>query len=289
MKKLLRKAFLVTAVLVLIISALPVCANEASGTTYIAVSNSTPAIGDTFTVSAVFNLSKEAYAVSATLRYSTKYLEFVSSDNANMVENGVIEMVNMGNSNSYTFILNFKVIASGNAEIILKDCIFADFNDEYTAAASSIVLPTKKLANTTVPSAPSISYFTKNSVELQSVENCEYSIDGETWQESTHFDNLITNSQYNFYQRFKENDTYYAGEKSAPISVITAVSDNGIFGDVDQNKTVDVADLALLKKIIAKINEPHTYESIAPDIDNSGDVPNAADLALLKKIIANLV
>ena len=48
-------------------------------------------------------------------------------------------------------------------------------------------------------------------------------------------------------------------------------------------------DLALLKKIIAKLVPLDSDEVKNPDVDGDGTEPNAADLALLKKIIAKLV
>ena len=47
--------------------------------------------------------------------------------------------------------------------------------------------------------------------------------------------------------------------------------------------------LFLLKKIIAYINDSYDKTLIDPDVDKSNGMPNAADLALLKKIIAKLV
>ena len=58
-------------------------------------------------------------------------------------------------------------------------------------------------------------------------------------------------------------------------------------GDVDGNATVNAADLAVLKKVIAKLLSPE--EVANPDVDGEGDIPNAADLALLKKIVAGIL
>ena len=53
--------------------------------------------------------------------------------------------------------------------------------------------------------------------------------------------------------------------------------------------TVDAADLALLKKVIAKLTPIDDESVVNPDVDGEGSTPDAADLALLKKIIAKLV
>ena len=60
-------------------------------------------------------------------------------------------------------------------------------------------------------------------------------------------------------------------------------------GDINGDNNVDAADLALLKKVIAKlipIDDPSVKN---PNVDGVGTEPDAADLALLKKIIAKLV
>ena len=61
-------------------------------------------------------------------------------------------------------------------------------------------------------------------------------------------------------------------------------------GDVNGDGEVDAADLALIKKVIAKLTPMDSEEVVNPnvDADAEGSV-DAADLALLKKIIAKLV
>ena len=60
-------------------------------------------------------------------------------------------------------------------------------------------------------------------------------------------------------------------------------------GDVNGDDSVDAADLALLKKVIAKLTPIDDPDVKNPDVDGVGEIPDAADLALLKKIIAKLV
>lgn len=59
-------------------------------------------------------------------------------------------------------------------------------------------------------------------------------------------------------------------------------------GDIDGNGSVNAADLALLKKVIAGITDVNDAEVKNPNVDDEMGVPNAADLATLKKIIAGL-
>ena len=60
-------------------------------------------------------------------------------------------------------------------------------------------------------------------------------------------------------------------------------------GDIDGNGSVNAADLALLKKVIAGLTPIDDEEVKNPDVDGEGGAtPNAADLAALKKKIAGL-
>lgn len=71
------------------------------------------------------------------------------------------------------------------------------------------------------PVAPTLSEKTDTSVTLNTVENCEYSSDGEYWQDSTLFENLRANTEYTFYQRYKGNLLYDVSEKSSGLTVTT--------------------------------------------------------------------
>lgn len=61
-----------------------------------------------------------------------------------------------------------------------------------------------------------------------------------------------------------------------------------IVGDVNGDGSRDAADLAVLKKVIAKLTAIDDPDVVNPDVDGSGGFPNAADLAKLKKLIAKL-
>ncbi|MEE1019456.1 MAG: hypothetical protein UH824_08255 [Acutalibacteraceae bacterium] len=71
------------------------------------------------------------------------------------------------------------------------------------------------------PVAPTLSEKTDTSVTLNTVENCEYSSDGEYWQDSTLFENLRASTEYTFYQRYKGNLLYDVSEKSSGLTVTT--------------------------------------------------------------------
>ena len=59
-----------------------------------------------------------------------------------------------------------------------------------------------------IPEPPTLKEAKINSIELNPVSNCEYSIDGEHWQNGTLFENLAEDSYYNFYQRYKAVGDY---------------------------------------------------------------------------------
>lgn len=65
--------------------------------------------------------------------------------------------------------------------------------------------------------APTLKSSTESSIELNSVNGCEYSKDGKEWQSSPLFTGLTANKKYIFYQRYAATDTSEAGEISDPV------------------------------------------------------------------------
>ena len=78
-------------------------------------------------------------------------------------------------------------------------------------------------------------------------------------------------------------------EDSFPVEVVYGETQEYAQGDVNGDNNVDAADLALLKKVIAKLTPIDDPSVKNPNVDGVGTQPDAADLALLKKIIAKLV
>ena len=54
--------------------------------------------------------------------------------------------------------------------------------------------------------APRLLYKSRTMIVLDSIEGCEYSIDGETWQKRPTFKKLEPDTEYTFYQREKDNE-----------------------------------------------------------------------------------
>jgi len=82
----------------------------------------------------------------------------------------------------------------------------------------------KKGAAPPAPEPPTFVSVTHNSVRLTRVTGYEYSLDGATWQGSTVFGNLNSETPYNFYQRIAETDDREASAASAALNVITDVT-----------------------------------------------------------------
>jgi len=68
---------------------------------------------------------------------------------------------------------------------------------------------------------PAFSSKTDISVTLVVVEGCEYSKDGQTWQDSNVFTDLSPATAYTFYQRYKETETHFVGDISDVLNVTT--------------------------------------------------------------------
>ena len=74
------------------------------------------------------------------------------------------------------------------------------------------------------PAAPVAKTVDKFSATLETADGCEYSIDGQTWQNGTTFENLLPGTEYVLYQRLKGTDTF---NPSAPSTLkITTLADS---------------------------------------------------------------
>ncbi len=110
----------------------------------------------------------------------------------------------------------------------------------------------------------------------------EYVIDGSVhYKECIHPECTITEKEeYGFYGEHEYvNGVCVCGKKDAG---------NIENGDINGDSSINAADLALLKKIIAGLTPVDDAEVANPNVDDIAGIPNAADLALLKKIIAGL-
>ena len=70
--------------------------------------------------------------------------------------------------------------------------------------------------------APVIQSTTETAITLKTVEGCEYSMDGSSWQKSPIFSGLQPGTAYRVYQRLAATATHLVGEISDPTMVQTA-------------------------------------------------------------------
>jgi len=85
---------------------------------------------------------------------------------------------------------------------------------------------TMNKATPTAPAAPRAENISATSITLDAVEGCEYSTDGNIWQDSTLFTGLTKETLYTFYQRLKATDDYNASSPSTASFKTTAHDHN---------------------------------------------------------------
>jgi len=83
------------------------------------------------------------------------------------------------------------------------------------------------------PSAPTRYSRTTTKIVLNTVDGCEYSRGGTTWQDSTTFSGLSSGTSYTFYQRYKATATTEASDKSAAYSTYTVTASTSDDDDED--------------------------------------------------------
>ena len=81
---------------------------------------------------------------------------------------------------------------------------------------------TANRADQTAPNAPVLESKTSTSVTLAANSNYQYSMDGETWQDSNVFNGLTAGTEYTFYQRCKATPALKASPASKGLKVETA-------------------------------------------------------------------
>ncbi|RIH64435.1 T9SS C-terminal target domain-containing protein [Mariniphaga sediminis] len=99
---------------------------------------------------------------------------------------------------------------------------YFETNTDYASPASEPLTVVTDKAQQAAPAAPTLASKTENSITLNAVTGCEYSIDGgATWQSEVLFDGLEINTTYTFVQRYFETNTDYASPASEPLTVVT--------------------------------------------------------------------
>ena len=94
--------------------------------------------------------------------------------------------------------------------------------EEYTTANQYTLI---KPENPDTAIVPVLLYKNAYSVTLAAINGYEYSLDGEKWQKSNIFENLLPDTEYVFYQRIADN-VYNASAKSEALRVTTTAIPN---------------------------------------------------------------
>jgi len=96
----------------------------------------------------------------------------------------------------------------------------AETNTAYASAASpALSFKVKNLSPKTA--MPVLKEKTNNTIKIETVSGCEYSINGQSWSTSTVFGGLSPNTVYSIYARKPETDTHYSGAVSDALVVTT--------------------------------------------------------------------
>ena len=129
------------------------------------------------------------------------------------------------------------------------------------------------------PDAPVAERKTYNSVTLVAVDGFEYSKDGEIWQDSNVFADLLPDTTYTFFQRVKESDEALVSDVSAPLSVKT--DEEFVAGDLTGDDKINSLDGLLLMRHLNGWNI-NIASPEAMDVNADGKVNSLDGLILMR-------
>ncbi len=140
MKNYLKVLFCVLLTAILLISSfvLPASA-ELTATARIGCSNTNPKVGDTITITAIYNASENINAIEGTLTFNNSVLEYVSGENCNLIAANKVKVAFSGASaKSFNFAISFKVKAAGTSSVYLGGGVVSNGSVEIPVADQSI-------------------------------------------------------------------------------------------------------------------------------------------------------
>jgi len=108
------------------------------------------------------------------------------------------------------------------------------------------------------PSAPIYASRTENSITLELVDGCVYSMDKVNWQESVTFEGLLPDTEYVFYVKKVANGYYKESEVSSGTTVRTKALEN-----IEENKKPTTEESATEEEIT---EEPTTEEPATEEV-----------------------
>ncbi len=126
------------------------------------------------------------------------------------------------------------------------------------------------------PAAPTIKSVENNVVTLNTVDGCEYRLNGGDWQSSPVFKGIVNGAELNFTQRVKATTYTFASEESAALTYTIALP-----GDTNTDNVYDGEDMISVTKVLLNVVDGNT------DFNADGKV-NVQDLVYIKNHIANI-
>ncbi len=131
----------------------------------------------------------------------------------------------IGNDAQYT------IVAADVGKTLTVKATHPDFMGEKSSTTAAVAKATQA-----APDAPVAENIYYTSITLKTVEGCEYSMDGETWQTNATFSDLTPGTEYTFYIRKAGTDTHLASP--AALAEISTKA----YGAQDINFTVKLDD-----------------------------------------------
>lgn len=140
MKNRLKVLFSVLLITIIIISSFAFSVSaELTATARIGCSNTSPKVGDTIKITAIYNASESINAIQGSLTFNNSVLEYVSGENCNLISANKVKVAFSGASaKSFNFAITFKVKAAGSCTVYLGDCVVSNGSSEITVADQSI-------------------------------------------------------------------------------------------------------------------------------------------------------
>ncbi len=152
-------------------------------------------------------------------------------------------------------------------------------------ASEGFTVTTDK-ATTPAPTAPQLAGKTANSVTLQQAPGCEYSRDGEHWQDSPTFGDLQPGQSYTFYQRVKETETAKASEASEGFTVTTELAYTP--GDVNRDGNINAADALYILRHSVHLITLEGEAKLAADVNRDEAIDARDALLVLRRAVGVL-
>ena len=140
-KRICKSVCVLLAVTVVMLSAFCVNVSAVSAKSSIGLTNKTPKVDSTVTVTVTFVIDTKMQAIEGTLKYDSSKLQYVSAggDFTSNAKEGSIGFLTTGNSDRFSEEYTFKVIAEGNALVSLSGKC-SDGTNEYTVDPSSYTI-----------------------------------------------------------------------------------------------------------------------------------------------------